>query len=431
MEVVVIGGGLAGLAATTRLCTAGHDVMLLEARDRLGGRVLTYHSPEVPFAIDLSAEWLNASGTVVDLVSQSGGSLQQAEGTRLLRSNGGLEQLGTMPNTSLMEKLERLQGPDRPLTRALEECCGEGDREARDLLLAYVEGFHAADPERVSLAWFKEAQHTMPADASMLRAEHGADIAERALVGHVGTRCEVHNSTVVREVRWRRGRVTVVADDDGSERTFTGERAIVTLPVSLLSAEPGTPGVVRFDPTLDAKRDALAHLATGDVVKVVLVFDTAFWRDHPEFREMLFVHDFAQPVPTWWTSLPLVRPVLTGWCGGPQVDRVRGLQGAALVDVALDSLAESLGMGRGAVEARLRSWFTHDWHNDPFARGAYTYVLSGGIDAPARLAEPLEDTLYFAGEATASGGYNATMDGAVQSGWRAADRMLERVPAGR
>ncbi|HEX7123655.1 MAG TPA: FAD-dependent oxidoreductase [Gemmatimonadaceae bacterium] len=431
MEVVVIGGGLAGLAATARLCSAGHDVVLLEARDRLGGRVLTHHSADLPFAVDLSAEWMNASGTVVDLVSQSGGSLLQAEGTRLRRIDGKLERLGDLPNGSLMQKLERLQGDDRPLARALDEVCGASDREARDLLVAYVEGFHAADPERVSLAWFKETQRSTPADASDLRAEHGADIVVRALVGHIGTRCEVHNSTVVREVRWRRGRVTVVADEEGAERTFTAERAIVTLPVSVLSAKPGRPGGVRFDPSLDAKRDALAHLATGDVVKIVLVFDTGFWRDHAEFREMLFVHDFTQPFPTWWTSLPLVRPVLTGWCGGPQVERVRGLQGEPLLDAALDSLAAALGMPRGAVESRLRVWFMHDWQDDPFARGAYSYVLSGGIDAPARLAEPLEDTLYFAGEATCSGGYNATMDGAVQSGRRAADRIIEMIPAGR
>ncbi|MGH7802978.1 MAG: FAD-dependent oxidoreductase, partial [Candidatus Binatia bacterium] len=104
--------------------------------------------------------------------------------------------------------------------------------------------------------------------------------------------------------------------------------------------------------------------------------------------------------------------------------RLLETHGAALADLAIDSLAGALRLPRREVEAQLLAHHVHDWRADPFSRGAYTYVVAGGIEAPRLLARPVERTLYFAGEATCAGGLNATMEGAVQSGLRAAGELL-------
>lgn len=135
---------------------------------------------------------------------------------------------------------------------------------------------------------------------------------------------------------------------------------------------------------------------------------------------MLFLQDYTQPFPTWWSTRPAEAPLLSGWAGGPVADRLAGTSVPGLLDAAVDSLAGALGVPRGRVEEQLVSGHLHDWREDPWAMGSYSNVLVGGIDAWKTLAGPLDKTLFFAGEATCGEGMNATMDGALESGWRAA-----------
>jgi monoamine oxidase len=164
----------------------------------------------------------------------------------------------------------------------------------------------------------------------------------------------------------------------------------------------------------------------GRVVKVVLGFRAASWRQSDAMNGALFLHAADQAIPTWWTPADDRIPFLTGWAGGPFADRVATADADELTDLATASLATALDMPRRQVLGHLESRHFHDWTGDPFSRGAYTYVGVGGSDAHRTLASPVADTLYFAGEATCGNGYNATMEGAVRSGRRAAAELLAR-----
>jgi monoamine oxidase len=98
-------------------------------------------------------------------------------------------------------------------------------------------------------------------------------------------------------------------------------------------------------------------------------------------------------------------------------------------DLALDSLARALKMNRAILQDQVVAWETHDWAADPFARGAYSYVRVGGVQAQAALAQPVENTLFFAGEATELAGHQATVHGAIATGERAADEVLRSLHA--
>src|SRR5262249_30651182 len=128
--------------------------------------------------------------------------------------------------------------------------------------------------------------------------------------------------------------------------------------------------------------------------------------------------------PTWWTTRPIAAPVLVGWAGGPPAEALTFQSEDSILDAAVASLAHALKIHPSSLEARLRAAFVYDWQADPFSLGAYSYVPTGAVTAPMRLAEPLANTLFFAGEATNADGQNATVHGAIASGYRAAAEVL-------
>ena len=117
-----------------------------------------------------------------------------------------------------------------------------------------------------------------------------------------------------------------------------------------------------------------------------------------------FVHVPGAPVPTWWVAAPRPSTCLVGWAAGPAADRLQADAADAAVDVAIRGLARGLGLPTSTVAAALEDARVFDWANDPFARGAYSWVPVGALDTPAALAAPVGDCLYFAGEATDVGG---------------------------
>jgi monoamine oxidase len=423
MDVVVVGAGLAGLSATARLVESGAAVTLVEARDRLGGRVWTERGPGGA-SVELGAEWIGDEGEVHDLLAAAGVGLVDADGKQFRRSDGHWEDLSHLPE--LVRRLVQRAGKggdrDRSLVAALDQCCrAPGDAEARAHLLRYVEGFHAADPARLSTDWLVEVEANQPADAASLRAPAGAGRVVELLSGRIAGRCEILVDTVVRAVRWRAGRVEIEGDPG---TVLHAKAAVVTVPLPLLEPESDEPGGIRFTPRLDEKLGIRRLLEMGGVVKVVLVFREPFWRDLQSLDRALFFHRYDQPIPTWWSAVDPSLPILTGWAGGPSAKALAGKGEKAMGELAVTSLAHALGLPTPDVGRRLESVHFHDWQADPFTRGGYTYVAVGGGDAHATLAAPVAGTLYFAGESTCGGGLNATMEGAVRSGRRAADALL-------
>ena len=423
-DILILGAGLAGLAAARRLSSVGKSVAILEARDWIGGRVWSRRRPG-RYPIELGAEWLDGDGQVRALQDQGGARVLKSQGQFYRRTPGGFQRAGQPYDPRLLTALGRLGGPDRSVRQALDQCCRGAEWQDVSLQLQrYIEGFHAGNPDTLSLRWLLQVERNQSVDAARHRSADGAGTSASALANDLNERCAVRLDTVAQSVRWKRGGVTVIAETREGPRTFEAGALIVTLPLSVLKARPGAPGAVRFTPALTSRKPAMDRLYMGHVFKVILEFREEFWRDLPSFDHMLFLQDFTQPFPTWWTMSPARTPLLAGWTAGPGTDRLSGTSLSGLLDLAVDSLAGALNLPRGAIERQLVSGYLHDWQADPFSRGSYTSVLVGGVDAWKTLSRPLEDTVFLAGEATCGGGYNATMEGAVASGRRAADQLL-------
>ena len=205
------------------------------------------------------------------------------------------------------------------------------------------------------------------------------------------------------------------------------------MPLSILKIEvAGKEGAIEFDPPLPLeKREAVKKLEMGKVIRLVLRFRERFWDSiippgAPErtLANMSFLLAEDKYFPTWWTTLPFREPQITGWAPFRCAERLSGKDNAFVTQCGLQSLSRILHVRLSDVERLLEGAHFHDWQQDPFSRGAYSYGRVGADGTQEKLAKPLMATLYFAGEATASPGSNGTVHGAIASGHRVAAEML-------
>jgi monoamine oxidase len=428
VSVVVLGAGAAGLAAARALHDAGVEVTVLEARERIGGRVFTHRDRDTRVPIELGAEFIHGAAQELDEPLRAAGlSSVDVAGQRYQLAGRHLR-----PLNDFWEQLDRVmrllaRGPrrDRSFQEFLATRPG-GRRLARERRVAqqWVEGFHAADPRRISAHALAEGG--WPADDEeekrLGRVIDGYDCVIDWLASPLAGR--IRMGAVVARVTWKPGEVVVhVRDADGRSRVAVEARAaIVAVPLGVLKAPAGEPGVIEFVPGLEQKQEAFDGLDTGSVVKVTLRLRERVWA--PEHDTLSFLHSNDEDFQTWWTQYPAREPIVTGWRGGPAARRLAQLPAREIEDRAIASLARHLNLTRSRLRSLVEAVWMHDWEHDPFARGAYSYSAIGGAEAPKALARPLRRTLFFAGEAVNTEGSTGTVHGAIASGSHAAAQVL-------
>jgi monoamine oxidase len=399
-DVVVIGAGAAGLAAAHALSRAGRSVLVLEARERIGGRVWTRRMPGIAVPVELGGEFVHGEARITHRLAKAAGLGFTPSGrTQRYVERGRLRPVDSFKQAQLaMRDTSALRQRDLSVDEFLRK--KRLPALTRSFARLMVQGFDAADPARASARAIAEewSGGQMSGSQPRLREGYGALLdwlAARIL--EQGGRIKL--DAPVREVRWKRGLVEAIGD---SFRVLS-RQAIITLPLGVLQSR-----AVRFLPGLD-KKEAMEKLASGPVIKAALRFPTAFWQKRAPGAA--FFHSPGAPFPTFWTPLPAGAPLLIAWSGGPKATQP-----------SWPAIRRSLTSVFGRIEEP-DEVVIQDWANDPFARGAYSYVLVNGEGARQALAAPLAGTLFFAGEAT-SAGDSGTVAGALETGQRAARSAL-------
>ncbi len=404
-DAVIVGAGAAGLVAARELSAAGRGVLLLEARDRAGGRMLTIRDPRANGPVELGAEFVHGSHELMLSLLEAAGIPRQERPD----DDDDEDWLQEKKIGELLKHVGNL-GEDMSLAAyAKRYAVDPAMQDVADGMLGYAEGFDAADPQIISVRafaqeWWSDA--SIRGSGSRLPDGYGplVDFMLRSL-----GRTTVHFRSVVERIEWKRGAVTVHTARDGTRETHAAQRAIVTAPLPVVQKH------IIFDPPLPkSTQEALRLLVMGPVYKVVMIIDETV------LSGVEFVHHDDAPFPTLWHSLPNAR-TLTAWAGGPTADRLRGLSHEEIIRAAVESGQRALGT---SLESTLENAYLHDWQRDPFALGAYSYAAVGGLDARDELATPIEETLFFAGEACAGDGFGGTVAGALDTGLRAAREAL-------
>jgi monoamine oxidase len=160
----------------------------------------------------------------------------------------------------------------------------------------------------------------------------------------------------------------------------------------------------------------------GAVLRVVVPFDPVLRERYPLLSRAVFVQEPGAPFPVCWTIQPLATPALVAWAGGPPAAALLSRGDVEIAQLARERVAAAFGIAP-LDHKHLGAPRWHDWERDPFTLGAYSYATLGARDAPVTLGEPVEDTLFFAGEHT-SRSCCGTVHGALLSGRRAARQVL-------
>jgi len=436
VDVVVVGAGVAGLAAAQRLTEAGATTVVLEARGRIGGRIHTVRDDRTPIPIELGAEFVHGSAPeVVDIARQRNLVVCDIHGERWSAERGKLKPMDDDDFWKQLERVMRRLDPDRTPDRSFQEFLDGkpgGASLARERRIAgeYVEGFHAADLARVSARAL--ADGGAPEDeegARQARILDGYDQVPLALAASVSS---VRLGHVVHEIAWEPGAVEVRYARAGNGVSAVAARAaIITVPLGVLQQDNG-PSAIAFTPDVSDTRRAANQLAMGTVARIVLLFREPFWNSQAMKRktggrslgELSFLHSSDDDVPTWWTAGPVRATTLVGWAGGPKATRLVTRGSAEVEARAVASIGRLFGLRRRRVESLIEDCWYHDWHADPFSLGAYSYAVVGGSTAAKRLARPVAGTLFFAGEAAVGEGRTGTVHGAIGTGYRAAASVL-------
>jgi len=401
-DVIVIGAGAAGLAAAAELTRAGRDVLVLEARDRVGGRCDTRRMPGLAVPVELGAEFIHGRpAATLALLARAGVPGVDSTRTQRFIDRGRLRPVDAFAEAhKAMRATAVLKNQDLSFEEFLKSRKNLSP-VTRTFARMMVQGFDAADPALVSARDIADEWQTA-LGSSQMRPQGGYGPLLASLVKDVS----IELNTQVRAIRWRRGAVEIAG--------IRARQAVVTLPLGVLQS-----GAVRFVPELKEKNSSLAKLASGPVIRVAMRFAEPFWERR--CPNVAFFHSPRAPFPTFWTPLPMRAPLLTAWAGGPKAARLTGSTKKELLRHALASVRSVLG-GVPKVEA----YYVQDWQADPFARGGYSYVRVGGRGARRILQKSLEGTLFFAGEATDTEGEAGTVGGALQSGIRAARELMRR-----
>lgn len=423
-RVLVVGAGIAGLAAANALAAAGVDTIVLEGRERIGGRVMTVDLGDAP--VDLGAAWLHAprANPLARLADRIGvervpRSITEIVGTAHLfdRRAGWLDDAQRTAILTLVSQWAASLDPadfaaagvpvsaviDRALARSAAPALDR--RWARHVLRTVVETQTAAPWQKIGLAGLTTGEGS---EDDLPRGGFGSIVA--ALPAGV----RVERGFDVRAVRAESDSVTVVAADG---RRRTGSHLVSTVPLGVLKQRS-----IAFEPALPASHlGAIDALGFGVFEKVVVGFERAFWKQ----RRPAFLLDerASRSIVRAWVDLTPddYAPVLVALCGGSAGQDAAALGHGERAAVALAALREAFG-----AVPKPRFTAVSDWKNDPFSRGAYSFLALGATSAHvAALGRPAHPRVLFAGEAT-SLDRPGTADGAFQTGIREAKRLLQR-----
>lgn len=412
VDVIIVGAGAAGMLAALEIALTGRTVAVIEAKAGCGGRMNTAYTAD-GYPVERGAEFVHGRLSItLGLLKKAGAKTTPVGGSLWQHKDGRLAQQEDMigDEDDLEKKFKELT-EDLPVAEFLSTYLADDKfEELRFTLTNYVEGYYAADLSNAST--FALREEVTKGDEKQYRIEGGY----QKLVDYLEQQCRQKGvrfffSETVHGLRWNRNNVDVKTE----KNSYRASKAIVTVSVGVLATDG-----IAFSPALPEKTAAAQRLGFGRVVKIVVEFEDAFWKDKSatdgkELGDLNFLFS-EEAIPTWWTQHPKEKAVLVGWLGGPKAAPFERFDKADIQKKALYALSRIFNLDVLHLSQKLVSSHFYNWGADPHFCGAYSYEVVGGEGLQKTILQPAEGTVYFAGEGLHHGPKIGTVEAALQSG---------------
>ena len=417
-DVIVIGAGMAGLTAARRVAEAGKKTLLLEASDRVGGRIWTIDGEST--AIELGAEFVHGEpAPTLALAREAGIELQRLQSRHFVKRDRALEELSD-PWQPFAQVLARLEPNDEDISaqafvaqQGIEPGIAERFRQL-------VEGFEAAPFDEVSIRSLATDSESVAEDDAQFRVVGGyRKLVEFQRDRALAAGAELRLGAAVRRLEWHlNGPVRV--GFDRAQPELSAKACIVAVPLSALQSESGAG--LSVEPTIKSWREPLEQLAMGQACRYSFELPLEF--ASAAAPSNAFIHHPQSRFEAAWCRETESRRLWTVWAGGPKAIALGKLAAKEREQQASSALATLLSVPEPTLNASLLGPVRgHDFSNDPHFLGAYSFCRPGGARASESLARPIADALFMAGEAT-DHEYPGTVAGALASAERAAQQVL-------
>ena len=420
-DIIIVGAGACGLMAAKELLSQGKRVMILEAKPHAGGRIHTIESKSFLQPVETGAEFIHGKLPVtLDLLKKAGIAYTKVKGEMFRNSSGKWHETDEQVEgwDDLMKKMKNLED-DTTLTLFLNiYFAEEKHNELRQQALQYAQGFDAVDPDKASIfalrdEWEHEEEATYRVDGGYGR------LIRYLLVYCEAKGCSVVFSNAVTEINWKEGEVIITTS---SGEKYEANQVLITIPAGVLQLDKGVEESIQFSPALPHIQQTAKGIGYGNVIKILLQFSSLFWQQQKD--ALFFFSD--QRVATWWTQSPSQYPLLTGWIAGKKADDFMDKTEDEILQMSLQSLANIFKKNEEEMKQQLTTSHIVNWERDVYAKGAYSYGMVGSEKAKKVLNEPIESTLFFAGEALYSGKSGGTVEAALVQGLEVAKKALKR-----
>jgi len=420
-RVVVIGAGLSGLAAAQELHRQGNEVVVVEARDRIGGRIWT-SSKWTDMPLDFGATWIHRTegNPLTDLADQINAKRLTTSYDRAVTYNTSGQLLSNAEEVRLEKTRNKVFGelkkaqnedPDISLRQAIEPLIRQFDKSSESyrfinfILSGEIEHEYSGSAERLSAHWYDSDKKFNGNDDLFVQGF-------RVIPEFLGQGLRIELGQVVKEIQWHQSPIRVITQNT----EFLADHVIVTLPLGVLQA-----GKVRFTPELPQdKQTAIAKLGMGTLNKCYLRFPDVFWSADVDWLEYISASHGEW---TEWVSFNRAAnmPILLGFNAADRGRAIETWSDEQIVASAMQTLRTIYGV---SIPEPIDYQITR-WASDPFSLGSYSYNPVGAVPKMRQeLAAPLEKSVFFAGEAS-NEDYFGTAHGAYLSGLRAAQEILE------
>jgi len=417
-ELIIVGAGAAGLMAALELAD-DFTITILEARAVTGGRIRSHPSSLAPVVIESGAEFIHGKLPITFKLLKKADIDRVAVKGKFYRKRMGEWEKQKEFIEGWDGLLGNMRSPDHDMTLAefLDIYYNnEVHAELRRHIISYAEGFDVADIQKATVkALYEEWSHE---EDKFYRIPSGYG----SLISYMEKECErkgcaILTNQLVKQIDWERGEVSVLTERGDQYRAT---KAIITIPIPALQQAAGNASI-NFTPPLDTYVKAANAIGTGPVIKVVILFRKRFWE-----KDMGFV--FSEEIfPTWWTQLPDKTPLLTGWVGGPTADRLGKHSEEDIFEKALQSLAGIFDKRIDELKNSIVESYVFNWVNDIYSQCAYSFDMPETPPARKLLCTPVDNTLFFAGEALYDGESPGTVEAALASGKDAAKKLRKSV----